>query len=420
MIQRIKQLMEIGVYPDMDFELRKQVRITNQFSILSVAIIYVFVVINLIKGRYTLALFEVGITSVQFITIYLNHKGRHLAARILFFSVVLSFDVVLTFFLAPGRGLEYHFIICVIIPIILFQKLAIQIMLSAGVFLIFLLSTIYNDGFKDVVFYLNSLALFVLVFYLMKYFQKEYDTNREIINKQVKALELLNEEKNQLLSVASHDLRSPLKRVQGLLSIVQLTGNKDPKETEELISMAQNILDKQSELVSKVLNDFVVNQQAVLEVKQETFLVNAQLAETVESFRMEAEKKHIKINVEYLAEDIPIVTDQGFFAQIFENLISNALKFSYPESEVDIKAAVQPNKLVVSVKDYGQGLDDNDRQKLFQKFQRLSAQPTFGESSTGLGLSIVKKYIDALKGEIFCESEKEKGANFIVHLPLTN
>ncbi|MHA7057401.1 sensor histidine kinase [Aquimarina sp. M1] len=97
-----------------------------------------------------------------------------------------------------------------------------------------------------------------------------------------------------------------------------------------------------------------------------------------------------------------------------ENLLSNAIKFSEKGSEIQLHIYSKSDKTYMVVEDKGPGISEEDQKKLFGRFQRLSAQPTAGESSIGLGLSIVKKYIEAMNGQIQCESQLGIGSKFIM------
>ena len=97
-----------------------------------------------------------------------------------------------------------------------------------------------------------------------------------------------------------------------------------------------------------------------------------------------------------------------------ENLVSNALKFSPPDKNIYIQTGFSEKGVRIKIKDEGPGLTEQDKKRLFGKFQRLSAQPTHGESSIGIGLSIVKKYTEAMGGKVWCESEQGNGAEFIL------
>jgi signal transduction histidine kinase len=103
--------------------------------------------------------------------------------------------------------------------------------------------------------------------------------------------------------------------------------------------------------------------------------------------------------------------------EIFDNLVSNAVKYSPQGRNIYVRVARQAENVLIAVQDEGPGLSEDDKAKLFGKFTRLSARPTAGEHSTGLGLSIVKRMVEAMNGKVWCESELGKGATFIVELP---
>jgi signal transduction histidine kinase len=114
------------------------------------------------------------------------------------------------------------------------------------------------------------------------------------------------------------------------------------------------------------------------------------------------------------------MADEVASMQVVENVVSNAVKYSPNGANKNIWVRVMPSATSVrlEVQDEGPGLSDEDKEKLFGHFARLSAQPTGGEHSTGLGLSIVKKMIEAMNGKIWVESEKGNGATFIVEFPI--
>jgi signal transduction histidine kinase len=115
-----------------------------------------------------------------------------------------------------------------------------------------------------------------------------------------------------------------------------------------------------------------------------------------------------------------VYLDADYLGRIVDNLITNAIKFSNRNSTVEVAAGKSNGHIWISVKDQGQGFSEKDKMDLFQKFKKLSSQPTGGETSNGLGLAIVKTLVDRLKGSIELISEKGKGSEFIVRLPLSN
>jgi signal transduction histidine kinase len=100
-----------------------------------------------------------------------------------------------------------------------------------------------------------------------------------------------------------------------------------------------------------------------------------------------------------------------------DNLLSNAIKFSEHQSKIAIQASIENERAIISIRDSGPGFSDEDKQFLFQRFKKLSARPTGGESSNGLGLAIVKTLVDRLHGEIELKSALGEGAEFIVTIP---
>jgi len=109
--------------------------------------------------------------------------------------------------------------------------------------------------------------------------------------------------------------------------------------------------------------------------------------------------------------------DKIYLRQIFENLINNAIKFSPLNKKVLITIEVCDQCFRTTIKDEGPGIKNEEKEMLFKKFTKLSNRPTGGEASTGLGLSIVKHYVELLNGKVFCDSEYGKGSSFVVELP---
>jgi signal transduction histidine kinase len=131
-----------------------------------------------------------------------------------------------------------------------------------------------------------------------------------------------------------------------------------------------------------------------------------------------ATAKRILLSLDAPKGNWKIKTDRSAIAQIVENLLSNAIKFSYFDKKIGVKLTKTLEGIQIRVQDEGQGFQPNEMNLLYQRFQRLSALPTAGEPSTGLGLSIVKEMVDLLKGTIECESELQIGTTFMVTLPM--
>jgi len=119
-----------------------------------------------------------------------------------------------------------------------------------------------------------------------------------------------------------------------------------------------------------------------------------------------------------LPEQLVIFSDRNFTGQIIDNLISNAIKYSFQGSAVDIRLKVTDGFAQIEVDDHGQGIPAEELPNVFKRFAKISSSPTAGESSSGMGLSIVNMLVNLLKGKIECESSVGVGTLFTVRLPL--
>lgn len=245
---------------------------------------------------------------------------------------------------------------------------------------------------------------------------------REKVIKELTALnEALNEAnrvKNEVIGIVAHDLKNPL---SGILLIAENIGRylsrlsvADVKEQFARIAAAAG-----------KMNDLVINLLDIQRLdngKYEMELVAVPALELIhsltEAYTPPASAKNIEIIPPAIVREITIIADRTALTVVLDNLLSNAVKFSPFDSEIRVSVAVQAGSRVrIGIKDQGPGLTSADKEKIFGEFMRLSAKPTGGEHSTGLGLSIVKKMVELMGGAVWCESEGENGAEFIVELP---
>ena len=224
----------------------------------------------------------------------------------------------------------------------------------------------------------------------------------------------LNNEKNEFLGIAAHDLKNPLTVILGNAELMTMTGNPQisAKCNRTIIAAATRMRD----LIASLLDANAIEQGKYIS-RVENCDLNEIVEQCVESNRASADRKKIGLRLG-VSENLWAKVDRAATQQIFDNLISNALKFSPPESTVTIHTLPEKDFVLVTVRDQGPGINAEDQKKLFQKFTRLTARPTGGEGSTGLGLSIVKRLVDAMGGNIQCQSTPGDGAVFIVRLPI--
>jgi len=222
----------------------------------------------------------------------------------------------------------------------------------------------------------------------------------EISQKNIELISL-NDEKNHLISIVAHDIRNPLSSASTFANLMKSDFHLLNEEHQEYITYLLRSLDRMTDLVTRIL-DVKAIESKYMNVKPMKFSINNEINDLLSQFEERATNKEIEIKIEL--DEIDAVLDQVLFRQITENLITNAIKFSPPSKSIWIRLINGNNNFTVEVEDEGPGFTEEDKEKLFGKFQQLSAKPTGGESSTGLGLSIVKKFTETMNGRVWCES----------------
>ncbi len=239
---------------------------------------------------------------------------------------------------------------------------------------------------------------------------------RELSKKNVE-LANLNKIKNQFIGMAAHDLRNPLGVIINYCEFLEDGSDNLNEEQTDFISQIKSSSAFMLNLVTDLL-DVSSIEAGGISLKLEEVNLTEFIQEIVHANKHLASKKNILLRV--LLEDKPInlVIDRFKIHQLITNLITNAIKFSYPGSEVLIELLRKDEEVEIKVKDKGQGMRKEDLELLFKPFQKTSVKSTSGEKSSGLGLYIVKRITDAHKGKINVESELGKGSTFAVKLPM--
>ena len=230
-------------------------------------------------------------------------------------------------------------------------------------------------------------------------------------------LEQANMEKNEFLGIAAHDLKNPLAGMRGLVALLHHSSErlamKDVEETAHILSRA---IEKMFTIIKNLL-DINAIETGNMRLRSEAFELSAVVADVVADYSIRADEKGIKLYFDAPYHVLWAIGDTSAMAQVLDNIVSNAVKYSPSGRNVWVRVVEQGAYLRVEVQDEGPGLSEDDKKRLFGKFVRLSAQPTGNEHSTGLGLSIVKRMVEAMSGKVWCESELGVGATFIVEIP---
>ncbi|MCX2744005.1 tetratricopeptide repeat-containing sensor histidine kinase [Mangrovivirga sp. M17] len=228
-----------------------------------------------------------------------------------------------------------------------------------------------------------------------------------------KEVEAQNAEMENLMAIVAHDLKSPLNKIKGLSDILNYTTLNN--DQNDILSKIQNITEEGRRLIEELsfLNNLEANKNSA---NPKGFDPVELIIEKISEYQPEALAKSIEINYAIESNISEFYSDRSYIGRIIDNLLSNAIKFSSLNSKIEVLLTGHTN-LQLKISDHAQGFSEEDKKHLFQKFKRLSARPTHGESSTGLGLSIVKLLVDQLNGSIKVEDTPGGGATFIVNFP---
>lgn len=236
------------------------------------------------------------------------------------------------------------------------------------------------------------------------------------------AAEKANRAKSEFLGIAAHDIRNPIAAIRSLSELLEdsCTDQQADSDALDMLRMIKASSDSLLLLLDDLLNTSRIDAIRTGELtyeRQEADLVQI-LRSVIEINTPRARTKKINLQVSS-PESLRIAADPKRMREAFDNLVSNAVKYSPPNSQVMVSLALGSGEqpVIFKVKDDGPGLSREDQSQLFQRFRKLTPQPTAGEGSTGLGLSIVKSIVDLHEGTVFCESELGRGSTFTITLP---
>ncbi|MBZ0177844.1 MAG: hybrid sensor histidine kinase/response regulator [Melioribacteraceae bacterium] len=241
------------------------------------------------------------------------------------------------------------------------------------------------------------------------------ELHKELLQKNSE-LEKLNQEKDKFLRMAAHDIRNP---ISAMLSWGNMIQDELREGDDSRLVTTIDLIRRSGGLVITLLNellDLAVIESGKLKLVKTEF----NLLEVVDQVKMMhksmADKKAIEIVIDAPDKQIDVIADRTKIEQVLNNLVTNAVKFSYPKTTVKIIIEQTKRDVKISVSDEGQGIPADELDKLFTPFGKTSVKPTAGESSTGLGLSIVKKIIDAHNSKIYVASEIGQGTTFYFNI----
>jgi signal transduction histidine kinase len=222
-------------------------------------------------------------------------------------------------------------------------------------------------------------------------------------------------QRDEIVNTVIHDLKNPLTTIPIRADLIK-ESKDDPQAIDKMCDQIKEAAIK----ITRMVNEFLetarleANKTQLQYVKLD--LVNTVKRVTAINEALATDKKQ-KLHLNFHHHPM-VFADENKLTVIIDNLINNAIKYSSKGKDITINVLERDSKAVLEVQDTGHGLNEEDKRHVFERFTRLSAKPTGGENSSGLGLSIVKVLVEAHYGKVWVESEgKNKGSKFVVEIP---
>lgn len=258
-----------------------------------------------------------------------------------------------------------------------------------------------------------------------KLFNEITRVNNELVNLQRELnrknaeLERLNDLKNKFLGMAAHDMRNPLGVIFSYAEYLREETGENLNESQRwMLEVIQQSANFMLGLIDDLL-DISKIESGKLELNKSIIDLTQNLEHWVKINSALAERKAIQLQLFTINEEVLVEVDIRKLEQVFNNLVSNAIKFSNPGSNIRITLSTTHDNVILSVKDQGVGMTAEQMALLFKPFSRIASEGTAGEKCTGLGLSIVKRIVEGHNGLIEVSSEPGMGSEFKVILPRT-
>ncbi len=264
------------------------------------------------------------------------------------------------------------------------------------------------------------LLLAALAVLLYQYIGYQRQNNRLLqeksleIQHQKEQLVQLNATKDKLFSIISHDIRSPLNSLEATLELLE-EGYLTAEEMQTIAPELRRKVHTTSGLLTNILH-WAKSQMEGIVTNYESFPIQITTDELITTFQLPAKDKNISLECQVPAS-VKVHADRNMTSLILRNLVSNAIKFTPAGGTVTIHAQPEQDQVIISVKDTGKGMNDEQKSHLFDVKTHFSTSGTANETGTGLGLLLCKEFTEKNNGKIWVESQPDQGSCFFVALP---
>jgi signal transduction histidine kinase len=233
------------------------------------------------------------------------------------------------------------------------------------------------------------------------------------LNRMSERLASLDSERRSFLANVSHELRTPVSNVFVTLEALASGADEEPEIRDRFIGTAQDEVKRLSRLIHDLL-DLGRLEAGVTQLEKKDFRLKSLIERAVRAVELRLQSNNVGIKLDL--PDVKVNGDPERLLQAFLNILDNAIKYSIPNSQVSIIGQLEINQIVIKISDQGPGIDENDMPHIFEQF--YTADRSRSGNSTGLGLAIAKRIVEAHNGTITAGTNVDKGATFTIQLPI--
>ncbi len=253
------------------------------------------------------------------------------------------------------------------------------------------------------------------------------------LGKENKALRLANQKlvdlqemKDKFMAITSHELRTPVSHLKGYLGIIndEYFQQLSASEKDQCMQIILNAANDLEEIVTKMHN-LSQSENGKLNLKAEPVEINGLINQIVQDYKLITMKRKQLLEFKSAADDLSVYVDQSQIKSVLHDLLQNAIKFTLDGGKIQVTTEVEGEYCVISVRDNGIGIDPAEQGKIFEKFFEIqnsnyhsSSKDKFMGGGLGIGLTSVRAIVEAHGGGVKVKSEKGKGSEFLVYLPL--
>ncbi len=236
----------------------------------------------------------------------------------------------------------------------------------------------------------------------------------------------LQEMKDKFMAITSHELRTPVSHLKGYLGIIndEYFQQLSASEKDQCMQIILNAANDLEEIVMKMHN-LSQSENGKLNLKAEPVEINGLISQIVQDYKLITKKREQLLEFKSAADDLSVYVDQSQIKSVLHDLLQNAIKFTLDGGKIQVTTEVEGEYCVISVRDNGIGIDPAEQGKIFEKFFEIqnsnyhsSSKDKFMGGGLGIGLTSVRAIVEAHGGGVKVKSEKGKGSEFLVYLPL--